>query len=302
MERKRVWSLICAVGVALAITACSDSGDKVDSGARLEKEIETIDDYLASKGETAVKDLYGVRMVISELGSGFPAQKASNVSVDYEGKLFPDGATFDAGTTSGSIQSYIAGWQIALSQLPEGSRARVYIPSYWAYGTSGQGSIPGNSILQFDVYFKKITRSTADLQRLGTDSVAIDTYLTNKGLDAVKDSTGMRYIITQQGTGAVPTLYDKVKFHIDYKVLTDDTKVVATQDIEPNENYLSRPVDQLADGVKKLLYTVPVGTKVTGYLPSILAFGTDGAKNANNEVIIPANSNVIVEIELKEIK
>ena len=73
MERKRVWSLICAVGVALAITACSDSGDKVDSGARLEKEIETIDDYLASKGETAVKDLYGVRMVISELGSGFPA-------------------------------------------------------------------------------------------------------------------------------------------------------------------------------------------------------------------------------------
>ena len=107
-------------------------------------------------------------------------------------------------------------------------------------------------------------------------------------------------MVTQQGSGAVPGLYDKLKFNIKYRLLSDDTKTVADFDFEPTDDYYSRAIDQLADGVKKVLTTVPVGSKATLYLPSILAFGPLGASNSGTTVI-PANVNIIVDIELKEI-
>jgi len=224
------------------------------------------------------------------------------VSVEYDGRLFPDGVSFDAGTTKMAVTRFIQGWQIALSLLPEGSRARVYIPSAWGYGPSGSPpKIPANAPLEFDMEFNELVRNSTELAQLRTDTATIVTYLTSKEIVTVKDTLGLRYVVTEQGTGVVPELYDKLKFNVKYRLLSDDTKTIADFDFEPSGEYLSRAVDQDADGIKKVLTTIPVGSKATLYLPSMLAFGPQGAKDNSGAQVIPANANIIVYLELKEI-
>jgi FKBP-type peptidyl-prolyl cis-trans isomerase len=277
--------------------------ENFNNAKQLQEEIDRIDNYLAGKGVTAIKDPTGIRLVISKLGTGFPAKRTSSVSVDYIGRLFPDGAVFDEGNAKGTAGStFIVGWRVVLGLLPEGSRARVYIPSEYAYREPGLGSIPSNATLEFDMYFDELTRTSVERQRLGADTIAIDNYLVEKGIEAEKDSTGMRYVITQSGGGPIPGLYQKLKFFISYRLLTDDSKVVAEFDFAPVEGFDSRAVDQIADGVKRALSSFPVGSKVTLYLPSPLAFGQEGAKDGDGgSTVVPTNAVVIVNIELKEI-
>ncbi|MEJ1241087.1 FKBP-type peptidyl-prolyl cis-trans isomerase [Chryseolinea sp. T2] len=296
---KRVLSALSAVVVALAVVACSNTGSSENPNDRLDAEVANFDAYLNAKGNPYIKDPTGVRMVIYKLGAGYPAKSTSSVNVDYTGRLFPDGVMFDEGTAKGPVSQYINGWKIVLSTLPEGSRARVYIPSAWGYGPSGNNSIPGNAPLEFDMSFKEIVRTSAEKQRLGADTIAIDTYLSNKGIVPQKDTTGVRYVVTQMGSGAKPGLYDKLKFTLTYKLLTDDTKTITTVDFAPTDDYDSRAVDQIADGLKKVLTSIPAGSKATAYLASPLAFGAQGAKDGEAE--IPANANIIVEIDFKEI-
>jgi FKBP-type peptidyl-prolyl cis-trans isomerase FkpA len=297
MDMKRVWSVLCAVVVGLAVTACND---EETASERLLNEINSIDTYLAGKNITPVKDLNGVRMVISKLGKGYPAKilsptVSSSIDANYVGRIFPDGAQFDAGRVTGALNGYINGWKIAFTTLPEGSKARLYIPSSYGYGTAGSGSIPGNSILEFDVTFNAVSRTSAELQRLSADTVAIDGYLDAKAIAAQKDSTGFRYVVTQEGTGPVPGLYQPVSVNITYKLLTDDTKIITQFDTAPNSQTLNRPVDFLPDALKGVLTKLKAGSNATIYAPSMLAFGAPGATDGTNT--IPANSNLIIEIK-----
>lgn len=291
-----------SIVVGLVLSACLNK-DGESASERLLNEVNTIDQYLSDKGITPVKDVNGVRMVISKLGNGYPAKILSNtvsssINIDYVGRLFPDGAQFDAGTATGALHGYIDGWKIAFTTLPEGSEARIYIPSVYAYGTNGNGSIPGNSILEFDVKFKKIVRTSAELQRLAVDTVAINDYLAAKSITTQRDSTGFRYVVTEEGTGAQIGLYDALSFHITYRLLTDDSKVVIEFDSQPSGVSLNRAIDQGPDALKGMLSKLRVGSKATIYAPSLLGYGSAGASNGTQS--IPANANLIMEI--KDIK
>ena len=50
----------------------------------------------------------------------------------------------------------IAGWEDGLARMSLGQRARLTISPEMGYGVRGQGSIPPNSILVFDVELLKI--------------------------------------------------------------------------------------------------------------------------------------------------
>ena len=88
--------------------------------------------------------------------------------------------------------------------------------------------IPPNTILEFDVKFNKAKLSSTEASRLGADTVAIDNYLQSKSITAVKDSTGLRYVITTPGTGPVANWYDKLTLKYSIKLLTDDTKTIVS--------------------------------------------------------------------------
>lgn len=113
----------------------------------------------------------GVVLLITETNdTGLLPLNTDTIQVDYTGYLL-DGKVFDTSVQAIAeengiynpnrpyepfrvelgVSNVIVGWHIALSQLREGEKATVLIPSFYGYGTTGNGPIPANSVLVFDM-------------------------------------------------------------------------------------------------------------------------------------------------------
>ena len=284
------------------LSACVDSEEGYDYYGQLSKDIQTIDAHLTSIGATnVIKDIRGLRMVVTELGTGLPANTFNRVKVSYVGKVLKNTTPFETGTASGSpLSGYIDGWIIGLSTLPAGSKATLYVPSPLAYGQEAKSSIPANSILEFDIFFQDVEETELERQKLKADTTAIDNYVTQKGItDVVNDTTGIRYKITSQGTGAKPAWYTKIRVKLDYRLLTNDGTVVFSQTLEPTSTFDSRVIDYI-HGLKVGLQKLNDGGKATFYIPSGLAYGSNDIFNGSS-IIFPKDSNLIIEAELLDV-
>ncbi|HMJ68059.1 MAG TPA: FKBP-type peptidyl-prolyl cis-trans isomerase [Cyclobacteriaceae bacterium] len=291
------WSFIVLVGLfGFGMSGCIDPSDSFDPNVQMAADIETIDQFLAKNNIDAIVDLSGLRFHIETVGTGFPPRYDQTVKVDYTGK-FLSGSVFDDGVDeTGVLKGYIAGWQLALSVWPAGTKGTIYIPSPLAYGNQAVGSIPPNTILVFDVHLKEVVTSGAEKVRLAADIKTIDEYLASKAIDAVKDTTGVRYVITNPGTGPLPTWYTKIKFNYSGRVLATNAQFFNGSS-EPNVGFDSRMIDFI-NGLKVGLSKVGAGGKITIYVPADLAFGP----NESTTSPVPANSNVSYEIEVVELK
>jgi FKBP-type peptidyl-prolyl cis-trans isomerase FkpA len=290
---------IC-VSTLIILSSCNDGPNPPNELDQWLKDIEEIDTYLASTASASIKDPSGIRMVITQLGTGLPAQGNNTVDVDYIGRRFSDQFMFDNGNIKQGLGGLIEGWQFALSTLPAGSEATVYIPSFLGYGSSGFGpSIPPNTILEFDLRFNEVVLSSTEIDKFKADTTAIEQYLTDKGITAEEDPTGLRYVITSPGAGATATWFSKLELKYSIKLLTDDTESVVTLERAPNDNFHSRPVDYI-HGLKIGLQKLSIGSKATFYIASGQAFGPEGASDNGNT--IPPDANIIVEAELINIQ
>lgn len=121
-----------------------------------------------------IHDPSGVVIIVQEEGDGAYPVNSNVVYTNYIGSLMEDGSVFDTnidlvaiendiydeertygpfGFVLGSSQ-VIPGWEVAFKNLRSGSRARIVIPSPYAYQNSEvKEGIPPNSILVFDVDF-----------------------------------------------------------------------------------------------------------------------------------------------------
>jgi FKBP-type peptidyl-prolyl cis-trans isomerase len=288
------------IGLAFLFASCLGDGPvdpQVEYEKQLAKDVSAIDQYLADNGITsAIKDASGVRIVIETLGTlGLPPNADNDLKINYTGKLLSNGFIFDQGTVYFRLEQYIKGWQIALSMLPEGSIATIYIPSGLAYGKKGSGTIPGNANLVFNVGLEKVTPTTAQVNKLASDLAAINTYLatneTNE-IDATYDS-GIYYVMTQVGLGAAPSLYSQIKISFKGKLLSDGSEFI-NEIVMPSATFSSRVVNY-THGLLLGLQLMNEGGKATFYVPSGLAYGTRAFTG------VPANSNIIFEIELLEV-
>jgi FKBP-type peptidyl-prolyl cis-trans isomerase FkpA len=92
--------------------------------------------------------------VITE-GTGVKPSVQDSVTVHYAGKLL-DGTEFDSSyarqePVTFPVSGVIAGWTEALQLMPQGSKWELFIPADLAYGPGGNGPIPPNSVLTFEV-------------------------------------------------------------------------------------------------------------------------------------------------------
>ena len=87
------------------------------------------------------------------VGTGATAVAGDTVTVRYVG-MFLDGRQFDSGTLppfrlgTGAV---IAGFDQGVTGMRVGGRRRVTVPSELAYGARGQGPIPPNTPLRFEI-------------------------------------------------------------------------------------------------------------------------------------------------------
>lgn len=97
--------------------------------------------------------------VITEGASDAP-KATDTVKVHYEGRLI-SGDVFDSSIARGEPVSFplngvIPGWSEGVQLMKVGSKFEFTIPSALAYGSSGTGPIPPNSVLVFDVELLEI--------------------------------------------------------------------------------------------------------------------------------------------------
>ena len=97
--------------------------------------------------------------VITE-GAGDAPKATDTVKVHYEGRLI-SGDVFDSSIARGEPVSFpldgvISGWSEGVQLMKVGSKFEFTIPSALAYGPSGTGPIPPNSVLVFDVELLEI--------------------------------------------------------------------------------------------------------------------------------------------------
>lgn len=276
-------------------TACLDTDEGITPLEQLNRDIATIDKYLLDNGiTTAIKDASGIRIVIDELGTeGLPPNMGNDIVVNYTGRLLSNNFQFDEGTVDERLPNYILGWQIGLGLLPEGSIATLYIPSVYGYGPNGTGSIPGNSILVFDVELESVSETPQQTTRRQADIQLIDDYLEEKEISAIQHESGIRYTLTE-GTGiSFPTLYDQVEIEYTGRLLSDGS-VFYSESLKPSDEFSSRVIN-FPHGVLIGLQLMKEGDKMVIYTPSTLAYGTQSYTG------VPANSNIIFEVELVKI-
>jgi FKBP-type peptidyl-prolyl cis-trans isomerase len=97
----------------------------------------------------------GLQYQILTAGTGAKPAPDATVTVNYRG-TFLDGTEFDSSAKSGHPAEFhanqvIPGWTEALTNMPVGSKWRLFIPSDLAYGERGNRGIPPNSTLIFEV-------------------------------------------------------------------------------------------------------------------------------------------------------
>lgn len=118
-----------------------------------DSQVVKIETYLNTNGITAVKHCSGLYYTMVSPGTGdLSPTPCSAIAINYTGTL-TNGNVFDKSTApvSFSLMSLISGWKNGIPLMKKGGKIRLYIPPSLGYGPSANGSIPGNSILIFDV-------------------------------------------------------------------------------------------------------------------------------------------------------
>jgi len=130
---------LLAAAAAFSLTAC---GGGSDSGSN----VVVANPAAFTKTDTLV-------------GTGTEATTGKTVTVTYTGWLYSTTATnnkgtqFDSGTISFVVGSnqVISGFDQGVLGMKVGGKRTVLIPSGMAYGSTGQGAIPANAGLVFDI-------------------------------------------------------------------------------------------------------------------------------------------------------
>ncbi|MFZ5628828.1 MAG: FKBP-type peptidyl-prolyl cis-trans isomerase [Spirochaetota bacterium] len=97
----------------------------------------------------------GLQYKVINAGSGTSPKATSTVKVHYRGTLI-DGTEFDSSYKRGQpaefgVSQVIRGWTEALQLMKKGAKYQLTIPSELAYGARNSGTIPANSVLNFEV-------------------------------------------------------------------------------------------------------------------------------------------------------
>ena len=126
------------------------------------------------------------------------------------------------------------------------------------------------------------------------ESDEIDQYIKHKKWEMITTGSGLRYMITQKGTGVMPKTEQQVKLNFNVKLL-DGTLCYSSDSTGAYVFVVDKTSVEtgLHEGVKYM----HVGDKATIILPSHLAYGLIG-----DEKRIPPRSSVLYELELLSVR
>jgi FKBP-type peptidyl-prolyl cis-trans isomerase len=209
---------------------------------------------------------------------------------DVVGSLFTTNTVFADTILAGKLKEIVGdGLRYGISALLAGSKATLYIPSAYAYGTAGAIGIPPNATLVYTVNLKTVTRTATEQTQFQADTTAIKQFIrTNEIENAIAHPSGIWYTIDVVGTGPKPRAYDAVSFDYEGSLLASGEEFDDGMLTDIN-------IFGLIDGFKVSLPLLRVGSTATVYIPSGLGYGPDGSGS------IPSNAILKFKIKLTDI-
>lgn len=163
--------ILAMLVVAIIISSCKKE-PAYDAEKQLAADEVTIKAFLANNNITAQRHESGIYYVLTSPGTGsypYSDLNTTSITVKYSGKLL-SGHEFDSNTTGvtfgppqfpNGLNNLIDAWKVAMAPkadggiveggLQNGGRIRIITPSLYGYGPNPTGSIPANSILDFDI-------------------------------------------------------------------------------------------------------------------------------------------------------
>lgn len=144
--------------MVIFISSCqSDEGETVITDFTKQNETEILD-YINDHNLEAQKSNSGLYYVIQVQGEGAHPTPSSDVRVKYKG-YYTGGEIFDESEEEGitfNLQQVIAGWTEGITYFKEGGKGMLLVPSRLAYGPYDTRSVPGGSVLIFDIALLEI--------------------------------------------------------------------------------------------------------------------------------------------------
>ncbi|OGN06040.1 MAG: hypothetical protein A2669_00725 [Candidatus Yanofskybacteria bacterium RIFCSPHIGHO2_01_FULL_48_25b] len=151
-----ILAIIVAAGVWLFAKRGSQSPALYDSSVSPSvsgSPVQTSD----SRAPQVIRTASGLEYADIEIGTGATAKTGQTVSVHYLGTLV-DGTKFDSSYDRGQpftfrlgVGEVIKGWDEGVAGMKVGGKRKLAIPPDLAYGPQGNGPIPPNAVLLFDV-------------------------------------------------------------------------------------------------------------------------------------------------------
>ena len=142
-QRRRPVGLL--VALALAIAACGDSA----TGPQNPEDV-TFAAFLGIDLTVMTRLPSGVFIQTTTEGAGTQMTQTDRFTADYQGWT-SDGNSFDRGTLPNfSLDGLITGFR-GMVGMTIGETRLLVIPSQLGYGSAGQGVIPPNAVLVFEV-------------------------------------------------------------------------------------------------------------------------------------------------------
>lgn len=112
-------------------------------------------------------------------------------------------------------------------------------------------------------------------EKLVSDGETIDAYLEENGIDAITTESGLRYVITQEGTGATAQPGDQVTVHYAGRLFSGEPFDSSIERGQPFKFNIGQ--GRVIPGWDEGIAYIKAGGKATLYIPSPLGYGSRGA-------------------------
>jgi len=182
-------------------------------------------------------------------------------------------------------------------KLKRGGAARILLPSYLAFGKNGGGDIPGNQ--NMDV----MITTHPDTTQQQRDDRLIGDFISGRGLNMIKDASGVWYSISNPGSDTSPiTETSTIQISYTGRYLNGSVFQIGTGtsfDLSPN----TRNLNSWINGWRKVIPgKLRKGGKMRMIIPSRLGTGRSESRDEYGNIVLPGNTILDFDVEIQSVK
>lgn len=260
MRKKITLYTFALLGILFVLNSCKKEYETIENIDEAK-----IQAYIKQNNLSMTKDASGFYYQVITQGTGAPLQNKDSIFYTIDIKSLSGNSYFKTETyiNEGTHLGYVnpSSYRIALLGVNRGSKVRVILPSYLAYGKNGTNFVPSNEVIVSEI---SILPQTTQWQ---LDEKKITDFLATKNLTAVKSPSRVYYIQSQAGSGTTIDLASTITLKYTGRFLNGNVfdETVGTA-------YLVTQLNSLIKGWEILLGKQK-GAKLRIFVPSDLAYG-----------------------------